>query len=172
MADVFDPSKLTKDIIIAAKHSLFYRSIFQVFLLRGWNIFRRRRSWWMVVQSWWHGGRRVWAMQRRIIRLIQIVLWWFMVDLGNIPRDDEVKKWETIRIVFVWWMSVFVCWWFRGLVWESIMPRDEWELSLMGVEEYALIMLVIGFNTMVYLIHKSCCCWIAVDMIETNHIRL
>jgi len=34
-ADVFDPSKIRKDVVIAAGHSLFYRSVFQVYLPRG-----------------------------------------------------------------------------------------------------------------------------------------
>lgn len=34
-ADVFDSSKIAKDVVVAAGHSLFFRSFFQVFLPRG-----------------------------------------------------------------------------------------------------------------------------------------
>ena len=44
MADVFDSSKLPKDTIIAAGHSLFYRSIFQVFLPRGMEHISKKKK--------------------------------------------------------------------------------------------------------------------------------
>ena len=44
MANVFDSSKLSKDIIIAVGHSLFYERIFQVFLARGMEHISKKKK--------------------------------------------------------------------------------------------------------------------------------
>merc|ERR1712127_778903 len=42
--DVFDPSVLPKDVIIAAGHSLFFRSIFQVYLPRKFEHISKKKK--------------------------------------------------------------------------------------------------------------------------------
>lgn len=43
-ADVFDPSKIRKDVVVAAGHSLFYRSVFQVYLPRGMEHISKKKK--------------------------------------------------------------------------------------------------------------------------------
>mmetsp|Transcript_37623 Transcript_37623/g.80299 ORF Transcript_37623/g.80299 Transcript_37623/m.80299 type:complete len:397 (-) Transcript_37623:116-1306(-) len=43
-AAVFDSSKLPRDVVIAAGHSLFYRSIFQVYLPRGYEHISKKKK--------------------------------------------------------------------------------------------------------------------------------
>ena len=43
-ADVFDPFKIWKDVVIATGHSLFYRSVFQVYLPRGMEHISKKKK--------------------------------------------------------------------------------------------------------------------------------